>query len=71
MDMVSAITGLHHAKAMGEVQVRVAKKAMEVQWFQGMAALELLRAATEGMNEAGDALVAAATGLGGSIDTYG
>jgi hypothetical protein len=71
MDVVSAITGLQHARTMGEVQVRVAKKVMEQQWFQGMSALKLLYAATEGMKQAGDELVAAATGLGGAVDTYG
>ena len=71
MDMVSAITDLQHAKTLGAVQMRVAKKVMEQQWTQGQAALKLLHAATQGLELAGDSLTAAATGLGGRVDTYG
>ena len=71
MDVVSAITDLQHAKTVGAVQMRVAKKVMEQQWFEGQSALKLLHAATEGLDLAGDSLAAAATGLGGQVDTYG
>ena len=71
MDVVSAITDLQHAKAMSAVQMRVAKKVMEQQWSMGQSALQLLHAATEGLDLAGDSLAAAATGLGGQVDTYG
>ena len=71
MDVVSAISDLQQAKTAGEVQMRVAKKVMEQQWQEGLSALKLLHAATEGLDLAGDHLVAAATGLGGQVDTYG
>ena len=71
MDVVSAITDLQHAKTVGAVQMRVAKKVMEEQWSQGMSALMLLHAATRGLELAGDTLTAAATGLGAEVDTYG
>ena len=71
MDVASAITDLQHARTVGAVQMRVAKKVMEQQWAEGQSALKLLHAATQDMASAGDALVAAATGLGGHVDTYG
>ena len=71
MDVVSAITDLQHARTMGAVQIAVAKKVMEQQWNQGASALKLLYAATQGLSLAGDTLAAAATGLGGQVDTYG
>lgn len=55
---------------MGQVQMRVAKKMMDVQEMQGAAAVQLIEAAGRVATGAGDALVAAATGLGGSLDTY-
>jgi hypothetical protein len=39
--------------------------------MQGAAAIQLLQSASAGAGKAGDAMVAAATGLGGAIDTYG
>jgi hypothetical protein len=71
MDLVNAMSGLQQAKVMGEVQVAVAKKVMDSQRMEGAAAIKLLQAASNGVNKAGDQLVAAATGLGGSLDTYG
>lgn len=70
MDLVSAITGLSQAKALSAVQVSVAAKMLDLQKLGGKAAIQLLQAATNGVNQAGDALVAAATGLGGQVDTY-
>ena len=71
MDLVNAISGLQQAKVTGKVQLAVAKKVMDIQRMQGAAAVKLIQAASEGVNKAGDELVAAATGLGGSLDTYG
>ena len=71
MDITSAISGLQQAKTLGAVQVAVAKKVLDSQRANGAAALQLLEAASGGVNQAGDALVAAATGLGGQVDTYG
>jgi len=58
-------------KVMAQVQMRVAKKVLDIQEFQGSAAVKLIQSASQATNASGDALVAAATGLGGSIDTYG
>ena len=69
-DLTSAIIGLQEAKTMGSVQIAVARKILDAQRSDGAGALELLNAATNGMNQAGDSLVAAATGLGGQLDTW-
>jgi hypothetical protein len=70
MDVVGSISGLQQAKVLSKIQFSVARKVLDMQQMQGSAALELIQAATEGMTKAGDQLVAAATGLGGEIDTY-
>jgi putative motility protein YjfB-like len=70
MDLISAVTAMDQASAVGSVQMAVAKKILDMQSFQGDAAVKLIQAASKSMNGAGDALVAAATGLGGQIDTY-
>jgi hypothetical protein len=71
MDLTSAITGLSAAKTQSVVQMKVARKILDNQEMQGAAAIKLINAAGEIANKAGDELVAAATGLGGSLDTYG
>ena len=70
MDLTAAISNMQTNKTMGDVQIAVAKKIMQNQRQQGAAALQLLQAATSGVNQAGDQMVAAATGLGGELDTY-
>jgi predicted transcriptional regulator len=70
MDLVSAITNFDQSAAIGSVQMAVAKKVLDMQQFQGDAAVKLIQAAEQSMNSSGDALVAAATGLGGKLDTY-
>lgn len=70
MDLVSAIVGLDQAQAMSSVQIAVARKMLDVDRSQGNAAVQLIQSADNEVNGAGDALVAAATGLGGSLDTY-
>jgi hypothetical protein len=70
MDLVSAVSGLQQAKVIAQVQVAVAKKVMDMQRMEGGAALQLLQAASDGTETAGDQLVAASTGLGGSLDMY-
>jgi hypothetical protein len=70
MDLISAITAMDQASTIGSVQMAVAKKILDMQSFQGDAAVKLIQAASNSMNTAGDAMVAAATGLGGQIDTY-
>ena len=71
MDLVSAISGMDQAQAISSVQIAVAAKILDVDRSEGNAAVQLIQAADQGASQAGDALVAAATGLGGSIDTYG
>ena len=68
--MISAAVGMQQAKVASQVQFAVARKMLDNQEMQGAAALKLIEAATQGPARAGDAMVAAATGLGGSIDTY-
>ena len=70
MDLTGAISNLQTNKTMGQIQIAVARRIMDSQRQQGDAALQLLQAATTGVTQAGDQLVAAATGLGGSLDTY-
>jgi hypothetical protein len=70
MDLVSAITSMDQASAVGSVQMAVARKILDMQQVQGDAAVKLIQAASKSMNSSGDALVAAATGLGGQVDTY-
>ncbi len=71
MDLVSAAINFKQADVMSQVQVRVARKMLDNQRMQGNAAVKLIEAASKCASQAGDQLVAAATGLGGSVDTYG
>lgn len=71
MDLVNAAVGLKQAENISSIQFAVARKLMDSQKMQGAAAIKLIEAATNTASGAGDAMVAAATGLGGSIDTYG
>jgi len=70
MDLINAITNFDQSTAIGSVQMAVAKKILDMQQFQGDAAVKLIQSAEQTVNSSGDALVAAATGLGGQIDTY-
>ena len=71
MDLTSAITSLQIAKIDAAVQMRVARKILDIQQYEGSAAVKLIEAASAGINKAGDALAAQATGLGGLVDTFG
>jgi hypothetical protein len=73
MDLVALATNLQQAKLTSEVQFAAARKALDLQTSNGKAAVELIEAAGKGLDnvvQAGDALVAQATGLGGQVDTY-
>ena len=59
---------MQQAKVMSQVQYAVAGKILDQQRSDGAAAVQLIQAATSGANAAGDQLVAAATGLGGTLD---
>ena len=69
MDMVSAVVGLKQAELTSKVQFAVARKLLDNQQLQGQAAVRLIEAAGN-IQSKGDALVAAATGLGGRLDSY-
>jgi hypothetical protein len=69
MDLVSAFSGIQQAKVANDIDYAVMRKAMSMQRQQGADALELLASAQKGAS-GGDPLVAQATGLGGSLDTY-
>ncbi len=70
MDLTAGIVGMKQAQVMGQVQMRVARKLLDVQEMQGAAAVKLIESAGKIATAAGDALVAAAAGVGGSLDTY-
>ncbi len=70
MDLTSAISNFQQANVIGQVQYAVAKKVLDAQRSDGAAALQMVQAASANFDKAGDQLVAAATGLGGSLDTY-
>lgn len=70
MDLVAAAVNMRQADVMSQVQMKVARKMLDVQQMQGDAMVKLIEAASGGVGKAGDDLVAAATGLGGQIDTY-
>jgi len=67
MDLTAAITNFQQAKAMSGVQFRIARKILDMQEFEGAAAIKLIEAACK--TAAGEG--AASIGLGGQIDTYG
>jgi hypothetical protein len=71
MDLAAILSNVQQANVMSQVQFKVARKVLDMQQFQGDAAVKLIAAAGKNAAQAGDALVAAATGLGGNVDTYG
>jgi hypothetical protein len=70
MDLTAAAVNFKQAQTMSQVQMAVAAKVMQNDRMQGAAAVKLIEAATSNVQQAGDALVAQATGLGSQIDTY-
>lgn len=71
MEFTSAIVGMKQAELSTRVQYAVARKILDAQQASGAAAVQLIEAAGEATTGSGDALVAAATGLGSGLDTYG
>jgi hypothetical protein len=69
MDLINGMLAIKQSNLNSQVQMTVARKMLDNQEMQGAAAIQLIEAA--GNVGAGDPLVAAATGLGGAIDTYG
>lgn len=71
MDLsAGAISAYQQGQTLTQVQTTVDAKVLNLARQQGQAALQLLQAATQVGQGPGDALTAAATGLGGQIDTY-
>lgn len=70
MDLTSALSGLQQSQVLGEVQIRVARMILDNEQSQGAAAVQLIQAAETGENSAGNAAIAAVTGLGAQIDTH-
>ena len=70
MDLTTALARFQIDRTLSVVQFRVARKVLEMQKLQGEAVVKLIEAAAGTSARAGDALVAAATGLGGELDTY-
>jgi hypothetical protein len=68
--LTTGIINLQQAALSSKIDFAVAGKILRSQADDGSAALELVNAATSGFDKAGDALTAAATGLGSQIDTY-
>jgi hypothetical protein len=68
--LTSSIVAYKQGELASKVQFAVARKILDNQEYQGNAAIKLIQAAGDTANKSGDALVAAATGLGGSLDTY-
>ena len=66
--IVSGVINFQQATQMSSVQYAVARKMMDNQEMQGAAMIKLINAAANGPAQAGDALVAVATGLGGELD---
>jgi hypothetical protein len=71
MDLLGAAVNFKQAQTLARVQFAVARKLLDSQTEQGAAAVKLIEAAGQIASEAGDSLVAAATGLGAQLDTYG
>ena len=58
-------------EAVGQVQLKVARKILDNQQLDGAAAVKLIEAAADGVSKAGDALATQAAGLGGLVDVRG
>jgi polysaccharide deacetylase 2 family uncharacterized protein YibQ len=69
-DITSGIIAFKQATLTSEIQYKVAAKMLDTERDNGNAILQLIDAAGKNAQQGGDALVAAATGLGGSVDTY-
>jgi hypothetical protein len=70
MDLATAFTNLQQASTIAQVQIAVAGKILANERDEGAAASKLMEAADQSVSQAGDALAAAATGLGGALDVY-
>ena len=69
-DLTAGIINFQQATLASNVQYAVARKLLDSQQMQGAAIVKLIDAANIGVNKSADQLVAAATDLGGQVDTY-
>ena len=70
MDLVNAIVSSQQQQLASQVQFAAAGKILRADREDGSAALQLLNAADISGEKAVDTLAVAASGVGGSLDTY-
>jgi arginine/ornithine N-succinyltransferase beta subunit len=70
MDLINAIVMSQQQQLDAQVQFAAARKILDAQRQEGSAVTQLLNAASQTGEKAVDTLALAATGLGGSVDTY-
>lgn len=66
--LISCASAIQQATLANKIDYAVAGKVLDAKKAQGAGVLQLLNAAMVGPDGPGDALVAAATGLGGQLD---
>ena len=69
-NFINSVISMKQAETAGKIQIAVARKMLDMQRFQGATAVKLIESASANQLKAGDAMIAAATGLGGLVDTY-
>ena len=82
MELTSVISAMQSAGTATKIQTSVARKVLDAQRAEGISVIKLIEAARGGNRASGngsqglqsppvgDSLVAQATGLGSSVDTY-
>jgi hypothetical protein len=70
MDLVNAIVASNQQTLTSQVQFAAAALVLRSQRQAGSAAIQLLNAANISGTSAADTLAVAASGVGGSVDTY-
>jgi len=70
MDLVNAIVSSQQQQLMSQVQFAAARQILKSQRQEGSAAIQLLNAANISGTNAADTLAVAASGVGGTVDTY-
>lgn len=69
-NLINAAISFKQASNMTKVQYAVARKLLDNQKLQGASIVKLIDSANANQVKAGDAMIAAATGMGGLVDTY-
>jgi hypothetical protein len=70
MDLVNAIVTSQQENLTSQVQFAAARKVLDAEKQTGSAAIQLLNAASLSGEKSVDTLAVAASGVGGSLDTY-